>query len=191
MHEAFFFRLLSSDGKASALTDALSAANEGGVINAVVYAVDATSFRQVPGSPFAYWVSKRVRHLFADFNLAERTKFEADKGPDTGDDFRFLRAWWGGSTWQDQNKTDLMPNNASCKRCDTPDSIYPSLTKHALIRYFIPQNRSGTLCSFVRIRYRSRSRLLHGSRRFGRHAWNSVSGTNWSTAWNVGSAYSF
>ena len=38
MHEAFFFRLLSSDGKASALTDALSAANEGGVINAVVSA---------------------------------------------------------------------------------------------------------------------------------------------------------
>ena len=107
MHEAFFFRLLSSDGKASALTDALSAANEGGVINAVVYAVDATSFRQVPGSPFAYWVSKRVRYLFADFNLAERTKFEADKGPDTGDDFRFLRAWWGGPP----GKTRIRPTS--------------------------------------------------------------------------------
>jgi hypothetical protein len=38
-----------------------------------------------------------------------------------------------------QNKTALMPNNASCKRWDIFDSIYLSLTKHALIRYWNPK----------------------------------------------------
>jgi hypothetical protein len=94
MREAFFFRLLSSDGKASALTDAVSAANEGGVINAVVYVVDPASFRQVPGSPFAYWVSERIRRLFTELPPFEGGGRTAKQGLATADDFRFVRAWW-------------------------------------------------------------------------------------------------
>jgi hypothetical protein len=94
MPEAFFFRLLSSDEKASALTDAVAAANEGRVANAVVYVVDPTSFRQVPGSPFAYWVSERIRRLFVELPRFESEGRTAKRGPSTGDDSRRVRAWW-------------------------------------------------------------------------------------------------
>lgn len=48
------------------LGDAVSAVREGREANTAVHAVDPASFRQVPGSPFAYWVSERVRRLFTE-----------------------------------------------------------------------------------------------------------------------------
>ena len=56
-----FFRLLDQKDKAAALSEAVDAVREGRLLNSVVHAVDPVSFRQVPGSPFAYWVSERLR----------------------------------------------------------------------------------------------------------------------------------
>lgn len=51
-----FLRLLAADDKAAALRAAAVAARAGQPAPDV-FAVDPISFRQVPGAPFAYWVS--------------------------------------------------------------------------------------------------------------------------------------
>ena len=61
-----FFRLLSHEDKAAALSEAVAAVSEGHALNPVAHAVNPASFRQVPGSPFAYWVSERIRRLFTE-----------------------------------------------------------------------------------------------------------------------------
>lgn len=56
--------------------------------------MNPTAFYQIPGSPFAYWVSEHIRKLFADlpsFGGGERT---VKQGLATADDFRFVRTWW-------------------------------------------------------------------------------------------------
>jgi hypothetical protein len=52
------------------------------------------AFQDVPGAPFSYWVSERIRRLFTElppFGGQDRT---VKQGLATADDFRFLRAWW-------------------------------------------------------------------------------------------------
>ena len=88
-----FFRLTHSNDKATALADATAALHSGDN-EPNVYHVDPASFRQVPGSPFAYWVSERIRRLFKDFLSFETDSRTVRIGMKTGDDFRFLRAWW-------------------------------------------------------------------------------------------------
>ena len=61
-----FFLLFHHEDKAAALGDAISAVHEGREANTPMQAVDPASFRQVPGPPFAYWVSERVRRLFTE-----------------------------------------------------------------------------------------------------------------------------
>jgi hypothetical protein len=51
-------------------------------------------FAEIPGSPFAYWVSPALRSLFKKFSPLQRGIVRLGKGPDTGDDFRFFRLWW-------------------------------------------------------------------------------------------------
>jgi hypothetical protein len=89
-----FFRLLSHEDKATALSEAVAAVGEGHSINPVVHAVDPASFRQVPGSPFAYWVSERIRRLFTELAPFEGEGRTVKQGLATADDFRFVRAWW-------------------------------------------------------------------------------------------------
>jgi hypothetical protein len=90
-----FLRLLDvvPDQKGDALAHALeewrSGSDPGGI-----FEVDPASFKQIPGAPFAYWVSERVRRLFTElppFDSGERT---VKQGLATADDFRFVRAWW-------------------------------------------------------------------------------------------------
>lgn len=92
-----FFRLLDPEDKAAALSEAVDAVREGRLLNTVVHAVDPVSFRQVPGSPFAYWVSERVRALFCKLSLI-RDHYLVASGTGTLDDFRFLRLWFEIST---------------------------------------------------------------------------------------------
>lgn len=89
-----FFRLLSHEDKATALSEAIAAVCEGGALNSVVHAVDPVSFRQMPGSPFAYWASERVRQLFTALPPFEGEGRTVRVGLQTSDDFRFVRAWW-------------------------------------------------------------------------------------------------
>jgi hypothetical protein len=89
-----FFRLLSHEDKAAALSEAVAAVSEGRSLNPVAHAVDPASFRQVPGSPFAYWVSERIRRLFTILPSFEGEGRTVKQGLATADDFRFVRAWW-------------------------------------------------------------------------------------------------
>jgi hypothetical protein len=91
---SLFFRLLSHEDKAAALSEAIGTVRTGHTPNAVVHAVDPASFRQVPGTPFAYWVSERIRRLFTELPQFEGDDRTVKQGLATADDFRFVRAWW-------------------------------------------------------------------------------------------------
>jgi hypothetical protein len=51
-------------------------------------------FETIPGAPFAYWVSNRVRALFRRLPPLEGNGRTARRGPSTGNDFRVVRVWW-------------------------------------------------------------------------------------------------
>ena len=83
-----FLRLLDDKDKQKALTEAIR------VGGGNVFEVDPTSFGQVPGAPFAYWVSEAVRGAFSENPAFEGEERTAKQGMATADDFRFVRTWW-------------------------------------------------------------------------------------------------
>jgi hypothetical protein len=91
---AIFLRLLRDEDKAQTLAETIAALREGRRLESMTYPVLPTSFRQVPGSPFAYWVSERTRRLFTELPSFEGGGRTAKRGPSTGDDSRRVRAWW-------------------------------------------------------------------------------------------------
>jgi len=108
-----FIRLLKREDKAASLSEALEAVRQGDTPDSVVHVVDPVSFQQVPGSPFAYWVSERIRRLFTELPRFEGKGRTVKQGLATADDFRFVRAWWevsparildggNGPAWQDE-----------------------------------------------------------------------------------------
>ena len=90
---SLFLRLLGEEDKGAALEAAVRsvAAGEG---DARVFEVDPASFEQVPGAPFAYWISDGVRRSFASFPSFEGVLWKARRGAGTNQDFRFLRLSW-------------------------------------------------------------------------------------------------
>lgn len=94
MSESLFLRLLPYEDKAAALAEAAAAVREGRTSNPVVHPVDPASFRQIPGSPFAYWVREHIRRLFTELPPFEGEGRTVKQGLATADDFRFVRAWW-------------------------------------------------------------------------------------------------
>lgn len=100
-----FLRLLEANPDQKGATMAAAAAQwRSGSEPDGIFEVEPSSFEQVPGSPFAYWVSERVRRLFSTFP-GFSASCEIASGTGTLDDFRFLRAWWEpgsdsrGSKW--------------------------------------------------------------------------------------------
>jgi hypothetical protein len=91
---ATFLRLLQHEDKASALSAVIDRFREGQHIEDTMYIVAPSSFTKVPGSPFAYWISDRIRQLFVDFPRLENEERIVKQGLATADDFRFVRAWW-------------------------------------------------------------------------------------------------
>jgi hypothetical protein len=87
-----FYDLRRTDSKAEKLVSLVN--EDRPPTNSIVIAVDPSAFGRIPGSPFAYWVSERVRRLFADLPRLESNGRKAQKGAYTNDDFRFLRVWW-------------------------------------------------------------------------------------------------
>ncbi len=85
---AAFLRVIEREDKASALRDAIRIPG-----SKLRFEVDPRSFRAVERSPFAYWVSDRVRHLFQDLPAFESSGRTAKQGLATADDFRFVRLW--------------------------------------------------------------------------------------------------
>jgi len=94
MTHTLFFRLLSHEEKGAVLAEAVAAVREGKAVPGIVHSVDPTSFRQIPGAPFAYWVSERVRRLFTELPPFESDGRAVRVGLQTSDDFRFVRTWW-------------------------------------------------------------------------------------------------
>lgn len=82
-----FLRVLEQADKATALREAVQQGSNS-------FKVDPVSFAQVPGSPFAYWVSDRIRRLFKELPPFESEGRTVKQGLATADDFRFVRAWW-------------------------------------------------------------------------------------------------
>lgn len=58
------------------------------------FVINPVSFEDVPGAPFAYWVSNRIRKLFKELRPFEGEGRTVRVGLQTSDDFRFVRAWW-------------------------------------------------------------------------------------------------
>lgn len=83
-----FLRLLADKDKQKALATAIRTGGKN------VFEVNPASFSQVPGAPFAYWVSEAVRQTFKRFPAFEGGERTVKQGLATADDFRFVRVWW-------------------------------------------------------------------------------------------------
>lgn len=94
MTGTIFIRLLQSKDKAADLAAAVYNLREGQAQIGMVFEVDPHSFEQVPGSPFAYWVSDKLRGIFVRLPRFESNGRTAKVGLSTADDFRFVRTWW-------------------------------------------------------------------------------------------------
>jgi hypothetical protein len=90
-----FLRLLEAepDQKGATLANAAARWRSGSEPDGI-FQVAPTSFAQVPGSPFAYWVSERVRSLFTELPPFEGEGRTVKQGLATSYDFRFVRCWW-------------------------------------------------------------------------------------------------
>jgi hypothetical protein len=86
-----FLRLLSDKDKQASLLAAIRG-DRGHVFD-----VNPTSFRQIPGAPFAYWVNEAVRRVFQrlpPFEDEAAILRVARRGVNSNDDYRFLRCCW-------------------------------------------------------------------------------------------------
>lgn len=88
-HSATFIRLLEDADKGAALFQAIADSDD-----ARRFVVEPSSFALVPNSPMCYWVSDRIRSLFAELPAFEGDGRTVKVGLQTSDDFRFVRAWW-------------------------------------------------------------------------------------------------
>ena len=92
---ATFIRLLREppSQRPGALTDACLNARTG-ASDQRVFAVAPSAFDAIPGSPMPYWMSPAIRRLFNDLPALEGHGADVRQGLATGDDFRFVRAFW-------------------------------------------------------------------------------------------------
>lgn len=59
-----------------------------------VFHVPPDAFDAVPGAPMAYWMSPDIRRIFSDYPSLDGHGADVRVGLQTGDDFRFVRAFW-------------------------------------------------------------------------------------------------
>ena len=90
---ATFLRLLKDTDRPAALP-AVCAAARNRIDDGRVFIVDVADFDAIPGSPLAYWMSPAIRRLFLDYSSLEDSVADVRVGLQTGDDFRFVRAFW-------------------------------------------------------------------------------------------------
>jgi hypothetical protein len=86
-----FIRGLEATDKAQAIRQAIHEPRE--AMGQTRFEVEPQSFSVVPRTPFAYWVSDRVRRMFAELPPFEGEGRTAKQGLATADDFRFVRLW--------------------------------------------------------------------------------------------------
>ncbi|WFU25114.1 hypothetical protein QA649_02370 [Bradyrhizobium sp. CB1717] len=83
-----FIRAVAVEDKAAAIRQAISGES------ADRFTPSLSQFRELPGTPFAYWIGKGVRDTFERFPAVEGNGRAVRQGLATSDDFRFLRAHW-------------------------------------------------------------------------------------------------
>ncbi|MGV8104383.1 MAG: BREX-1 system adenine-specific DNA-methyltransferase PglX, partial [Mesotoga sp.] len=57
------------------------------------YTLNQSEFKKIPGYPFVYWISDRIRELFRKYKPLIKYA-DVRQGCATGDNDRFLRFWW-------------------------------------------------------------------------------------------------
>lgn len=96
--QTIFFHLLRTpiDDKGDALRALVQRVSSGAEPEAPVdaFTLDPASFNQIPGSPFAYWVSDSMRNLFADLRPFESDGRSIRSGLKSAADDRFVSTWW-------------------------------------------------------------------------------------------------
>lgn len=83
-----FLRLLEAEDKEAALLRAVH------LPGPERFEFDAGRFQDIPGAPFAYWVSDEVSSLFAKNDPIGSNGRQAWVGLQTNADFQWLRLWW-------------------------------------------------------------------------------------------------
>ncbi len=87
-----FLRILEAEDKANALREAIDKPDQ--AFGKQRFEVETTSFSAIPSSPFAYWVSQKLRQSFKELPPFETDERTTKQGLATADDFRFVRCWW-------------------------------------------------------------------------------------------------
>ena len=88
-----FIRLLKETDRPAALAETIQE-HYAGADDRRVFVVELADLHAIPGSPLAYWMADSIRRLFVDLPPLQSAAGDAGKGHDTGDDFRFVRAFW-------------------------------------------------------------------------------------------------
>ncbi len=91
--QATFIRLLKDTDRPTALAIAINAHRQN-EIDGRVFHISLGDFNDLPGSPIAYWISPAIRQLFSEQPSLESSGVKARVGLQSGDDFRFVRAFW-------------------------------------------------------------------------------------------------
>jgi hypothetical protein len=92
-HTATFVRLLRDTDRPAAVADVAAKARSA-QHDTRIFRVNLEDLRAIPGSPLAYWLSPSIRRLFTELPPIEGNGAEVRVGLQTGDDFRFVRAFW-------------------------------------------------------------------------------------------------
>jgi len=87
-----FIRLLKERNRIEALRESV-AAHRVGQGDDRVFNINLAELEAVPGAPVAYWMAAPIRSLFQAFGPLGESG-EVKQGLATGDDFRFVRAFW-------------------------------------------------------------------------------------------------
>jgi hypothetical protein len=88
-----FVRLLKATDRPAALAEAAKASREE-CPDDRVFSIDNRDLEAIPGAPIAYWMGDSVRRLFKELPVLEGVGADVRVGLQTGDDFRFVRAFW-------------------------------------------------------------------------------------------------
>ena len=91
--QATFIRLLKDTDRPTGLAAAIDTHRQREEDDRIFH-IALNDLHAVPGSPVAYWMSPAIRRMFTDHPALEAHGSEVRVGLQTGDDFRFVRAFW-------------------------------------------------------------------------------------------------
>jgi hypothetical protein len=118
-----FLRVLAAEDKAAALLGALREPDQ--ARGRQRFEVDPASFVMVPSSPFAYWVSERLRRLFKELPPFEAEGRGLSIGASTKNDFRYVRTQF-----------EVLPESIARSRSETAERSWVAFAKGGVFSPF-------------------------------------------------------